>query len=87
MKKFLKTNVYGGTWSKTRFADACIVEGQYKTIYIAGMGPEDPMTGKIEYLGDFMGQCQMAYNKIQTILQVHGGDISSSRWLILSLTT
>ena len=86
MQKFLKTNVYGGAWSKTRFADACIVEGQYKIIYIAGMGSEDAATGKIEHLGDFMSQCQMAYNKIQTILNTQGGDMSNIVRIVAYLT-
>lgn len=74
---FNKTNIYGGKWSSTLFADASVVEGQYKTVYVAGMASEDPDSGKIKYQGDFMGQCKMAYDKIRQILKSQGGDMSN----------
>ncbi|TDR82992.1 RidA family protein [Paludibacterium purpuratum] len=73
---FHKENVYG-VWSKDLFADAAIVQGQHKTLYISGMGAEDPDTGEITHLGDFSGQCQLAYQKIERILRAQGGDMNS----------
>ncbi|AZE49467.1 hypothetical protein C4K04_3797 [Pseudomonas chlororaphis] len=71
---FKKENIYG-VWSKNIFADASIVQGAYKTIYIAGMAAEDPITGKIAHLGDFSAQCKMSYDKIRKVLQAQGGDM------------
>jgi enamine deaminase RidA (YjgF/YER057c/UK114 family) len=79
---FNKENVYG-VWSKDLFADASIVQGSYKTIYIAGMAAEDPTTGKIAHLDDFSGQCKMAYDKIRKVLKAQGGDMSD----IVNMTT
>lgn len=79
---FKKENVYG-KWSKDIFADASIVQGPHKIIYVAGMAAEDPdklpaaSSGpKIDYPGDFMGQCRMAYGKIKKTLAAQGADMS-----------
>ncbi|KVN98170.1 hypothetical protein WJ69_01840 [Burkholderia ubonensis] len=72
---FSKKNVYG-EWSKDLFADASIVEGGHRTIYVAGMAAENPKTGVIDHQGNFDAQCKMAYGKIQTALRKQGFDMS-----------
>ena len=57
-----------GIWSKDRFADSVVVSGISKTIYLSGMGAEDPVDGHIQYLGDVYKQCQAAYSKIKDAL-------------------
>ncbi|WP_232445683.1 RidA family protein [Burkholderia ubonensis] len=73
---FKKENVYGG-WSKDLFADAAVVQGPHKTIYVAGMASENPESGRIDHLGDFSAQCAMAYGKIRKILVEQGADMNS----------
>ncbi|MXN73984.1 RidA family protein [Burkholderia sp. 4701] len=73
---FKKENVYGG-WSKDLFADAAVVAGAHKTIYVAGMASENPESGRIDHLGDFGAQCAMAYGKIKKILADQGADMNS----------
>jgi enamine deaminase RidA (YjgF/YER057c/UK114 family) len=72
-----------GVWSKNIFADAVIVTGPAKTIYLAGMGSEDADTGVILYQGNFLEQCQYSYAKIKKILAAQGATMAD----IVKITT
>lgn len=80
-----KQNVYG-QWSKDLFADAAVVDGPGRLIFVAGMGSEDPVDGHIHYPGDCAAQTRMAYNKIRTILAEQGGDLSHVVRIVAYLT-
>lgn len=67
-----------GTWSKNRFADAVVVTGPHRTIYLSGVGAEDEVDGHIRHQGDVLAQCRYAHEKIKTLLAQQGatmGDI------------
>ncbi len=72
-----------GLWSKNIFADAVAVAGRAKTIYLAGMGSEDAISGAILYQGDFLEQCRYAYAKIKKILATQGATMAD----IVKVTT
>ncbi|MBV8048902.1 MAG: RidA family protein [Paludibacterium sp.] len=73
---FKQETIYG-KWSKNLFADAVAVQGDYKTVYFAGMAAENPDTGKIDHVGDFKAQCKMSFDKIRKVLQAQGGDMEN----------
>ena len=73
MSELRKRNVYG-EWSRDLFADASVVEGDGRTVYIAGMAAEDPADGHIHFPSDCAAQTRMAYDKIKKILAAEGGD-------------
>ncbi len=79
---FQKQTVFG-VWSKNIFADAVIVSGPAKTIYLAGMGAEDADTGTIRHQGDFLAQCRYSYDKIRKILTAQGATMAD----IVKVTT
>ena len=70
-------NIYSD-WSRHLFADAAVVAGSTRTIYLAGMAAEDPCDGHVHYPGDCVAQTRMAYEKITKLLAAEGaglGDI------------
>jgi enamine deaminase RidA (YjgF/YER057c/UK114 family) len=71
---FAKANQFG-IWSKDRFADAVVVSGPRKTIYLSGMGAEDETDGHILHPGDFLEQCRYAHAKIKKLLAQQGANI------------
>lgn len=75
MAAFKKHNVYG-VWSRDLFADAAIVEGPAKLVFVAGMAAEDSDEGHIHHLGDCAEQARLAYDKIKRILAAQGADLS-----------
>ena len=79
---FQKQTVFG-VWSKNIFADAVVVTGPAKTIYLAGMGAEDADTGVILHQGNFLEQCRYSYDKIRKILAAQGATIAD----IVKITT
>ena len=68
---FAKENLFG-IWSKNRFADAVIVSGPHKTVYLSGMGAEEETDGHILHPGNFAEQCRYAHEKIKKLLAMHG---------------
>lgn len=76
MADLSKHNVYG-EWSRELFADASIVEGPARTIFVAGMGAEDPGDGHIHFPGDCAAQTRMAYDKIKRILGQQRADLGN----------
>jgi len=60
------------------FSEAATVTGPAKTIYLAGIGSEDPDDGSVRHKGDFLEQCRFAWSKIKSALAANGatfGDI------------
>lgn len=67
-------NVYG-EWSRELFADAAVVDGPARTIFVSGMAAEDPSDGHIHHPGDCAAQTRMAYDKIRRLLATEGADL------------
>jgi 2-iminobutanoate/2-iminopropanoate deaminase len=69
-----KKNYNYSEWTKGLFSEAVTVVNPGKFIFLAGVGAEDE-TGKrgdIRHLGDLMGQCRYAYDKIKRALAANG---------------
>jgi enamine deaminase RidA (YjgF/YER057c/UK114 family) len=71
---FEKKNFNYSEWAKGRFSEAVTIVNPGKFIFLAGVGSEDEngKGGDIRYLGDFLGQCRYAYDKIKRILAQNG---------------
>ena len=69
-------------WTKGIFSEATTVTGigNAKFIYLAGIGAEDENgpRGKIRHPGDFVAQCQYAYDKIKRALAANGAQLSDA---------
>ncbi|HWL59271.1 MAG TPA: RidA family protein [Microbacteriaceae bacterium] len=74
---FSKTHHFG-KWSRDRFADAVVVTGPQKTIYLSGIGAEDADadTVRIRHLGDAAGQARYAHEKLERLLAEHGATLA-----------
>jgi enamine deaminase RidA (YjgF/YER057c/UK114 family) len=73
---FEKKNHSHNPWARGRFSEAVTVVGPVKTIYLAGIGPEDEKTGEIRYKDSFLEQCRYAYRKVKDILADHGATMN-----------
>lgn len=71
---FTKENLFG-IWSKDRFADAVVVTGPHKAIYLSGMGAEDEVDGHILHPGNFLEQCRYAHARVKKLLAKQGATI------------
>ena len=70
-QSFEKKNYTYSEWTKGLFSEAVTVTlPGAKMIFLAGVGSEDEgaTRGVIRHLGDFMGQCRYAYDKIKRVL-------------------
>src|SRR5215470_20060923 len=77
-QSFEKKNYTYSEWTKGRFSEAVTVTlPGAKMIFLAGVGAEDEgaTRGVIRHLGDFMGQCRYAYDKIKRILDRNGANL------------
>ena len=67
-------------WTKGIFSEAVTVTGlgNARMVYLAGVGAEDENgpRGNIRYPGDFLGQCDYAYDKIKRVLALHGASLA-----------
>ena len=74
--------------TKGRFSEAVTVTGPGKTIYLAGVGAEDEngAAGAILHVGDFMGQCKYAYDKIKRLLEKHGATLGDVAKMVTYIT-
>lgn len=73
-------------WAKGLFSEVVTVKQPRRFIFLAGVGAEDATAtepGKILYLGDFMGQCLYAWEKIKQTLVKQGATIND----IVKITT
>lgn len=69
---FEKKHYHYGEWTKGRFAEAVVVTGPAKMIFLAGIGAEHEQTGETQFVGDFQGQCRYAYKKLKSVLEKNG---------------
>ena len=66
-------------WTKGIFSEVTTATiGNAKLIFLAGVGAEDENgpRGKVRSPGDFLAQCQYAYDKIKRVLAMHGAQLS-----------
>jgi enamine deaminase RidA (YjgF/YER057c/UK114 family) len=82
-QEFKKENFNYSDFAKGLFSEAVTVTGPAKTIYLAGIGSEDPKTGVALYPGDLLAQCTFAWSKIKTALEANGATLSD----IVKVTT
>lgn len=80
---FSKTHHSHTRWAKDFFSDVTVIEGAARTLYLAGIGAEDPDVDdpsriRIQGVGDFAAQTRIVFEKIAAVLAAHGatmGDI------------
>jgi 2-iminobutanoate/2-iminopropanoate deaminase len=80
-QSFEKKNYTYSEWTKGLFSEAVTVTlPGAKMIFLAGVGAEDEgaTRGVIRHLGDFMGQCRYAYDKIKRILEKNGATLADT---------
>jgi 2-iminobutanoate/2-iminopropanoate deaminase len=63
-------------WTKGRFSEAVTVKGSGKMIFLAGIGAEHEVHGKIQHPNDFMAQCHYAYEKLKKVLEKNGATLA-----------
>jgi enamine deaminase RidA (YjgF/YER057c/UK114 family) len=89
-QSFEKKNYNYSEWTKGRFSEAVTVAlPGAKMIFLAGVGAEDegPTAGVIRHLGDFMGQCRYAYDKIKRILEKNGASLADTVKIVTYVTS
>ena len=86
---FEKKNYTYSEWTKGLFSEAVTVTlPGAKMIFLAGVGAEDEgaTRGVIRHLGDFMGQCRYAYDKIKRILEKNGATLADTVKIVTYVT-
>jgi 2-iminobutanoate/2-iminopropanoate deaminase len=86
---FEKKNYTYSEWTKGLFSEAVTVTlPGAKMIFLAGVGAEDegPTRGVIRHLGDFMGQCRYAYDKIKRALEKNGATLADTVKIVTYVT-
>jgi enamine deaminase RidA (YjgF/YER057c/UK114 family) len=75
---FEKKNYNYSEWTKGLFSEVVTVTHPGKMIFLAGVGAEDESGGRgtIRHLGDFVGQCRYAYDKIKRLLAAQGATMN-----------
>ena len=86
-QSFEKKNYNYSEWTKGLFSEAVTVTlPGAKMIFLAGVGAEDATRGVIRHLGDFMGQCRYAYDKIKRVLEKNGATLGDSVKIVTYVT-
>ena len=88
-QSFEKKNYTYSEWTKGLFSEAVIVTlPGAKMIFLAGVGSEDEgaTRGVIRHLGDFMGQCRYAYDKIKRALEKNGATLADTVKIVTYVT-
>jgi 2-iminobutanoate/2-iminopropanoate deaminase len=86
---FEKKNYTYSEWTKGLFSEAVTVTlPGAKMIFLAGVGAEDEgaTRGVIRHLGDFMGQCRYAYDKIKRALEKNGASLADTVRIVTYVT-
>ena len=86
---FEKKNYTYSEWTKGLFSEAVTVAlPGAKMIFLAGVGAEDEgaTRGVIRHLGDFMGQCRYAYDKIKRALEKNGASLADTVKIVTYVT-
>ncbi len=84
-----KKNYNYSEWTKGLFSEAVTVTlPGAKMIFLAGVGAEDEgaTRGVIRHLGDFMGQCRYAYDKIKRALEKNGATLADTVKIVTYVT-
>jgi enamine deaminase RidA (YjgF/YER057c/UK114 family) len=84
-----KKNYNYSEWTKGLFSEAVTVSlPGAKMIFLAGVGAEDEgaTRGVIRHLGDFMGQCRYAYDKIKRVLEKNGASLADTVKIVTYVT-
>ncbi|MBV8751911.1 MAG: RidA family protein [Hyphomicrobiales bacterium] len=84
-----KKNYNYSEWTKGLFSEAVTVTlPGAKMIFLAGVGAEDegPTRGVIRHLGDLMGQCRYAYDKIKRVLEKNGATLADTVKIVTYVT-
>jgi enamine deaminase RidA (YjgF/YER057c/UK114 family) len=88
-QSFEKKNYTYSEWTSGLFSEAVTVTlPGAKMIFLAGVGAEDEgaTRGVIRHLGDFMGQCRYAYDKIKRILEKNGAALADTVKIVTYVT-
>lgn len=88
-QSFEKKNYNYSEWTKGLFSEAVTVTlPGAKMIFLAGVGAEDEgaTRGVIRHLGDFMGQCRYAYDKIKRALEKNGATLADTVKIVTYVT-
>lgn len=88
-QSFEKKNYTYSEWTKGLFSEAVTVTlPGAKMIFLAGVGAEDEGStrGVIRHLGDFMGQCRYAYDKIKRVLEKNGATLADTVKIVTYVT-
>jgi 2-iminobutanoate/2-iminopropanoate deaminase len=86
---FEKKNYTYSEWTKGLFPEAVTVTlPGAKMIFLAGVGAEDEgaTRGVIRHLGDFIGQCRYAYDKIKRALEKNGATLADTVKIVTYVT-
>lgn len=75
-EEFKKENFNYSKFATGAFSEAVTVTGPAKTIYLAGIGSEDPDDGSVRHKDDFLAQCRFAWSKVAAALKVNGATLS-----------
>ncbi len=75
-QQFEKKNYNYSKFATGAFSEAVVVTGPAKTIYLAGIGSEDPDDGSIHHKDDFLAQCLMSWSKVKKALEANGATLS-----------
>ena len=62
-------------WTVGRFSEAVTVTGPGRMIFLAGIGAEHKVHGKIQHPDDFVAQCRYAYEKLRKVLENNGATL------------
>jgi 2-iminobutanoate/2-iminopropanoate deaminase len=84
-----KKNYTYSEWTKGLFSEAVTVTlPGAKMIFLAGVGAEDEgaTRGVIRHLGDFMGQCRYAYDKIKRVLEKNDATLADTVKIVTYVT-
>ena len=88
-QSFEKKNYTYSEWTKGLFSEAVTVTlPGAKIIFLAGVEAEDEgaTRGIIRHLGDFMGQCRYAYDKIKRALEKNGATLADTVKIVTYVT-
>lgn len=75
-QQFEKKNYNYSAFAKGAFSEAVTVTGPAKTIYLAGIGSEDPDNGSIHHKDNFLEQCRMSWSKVKKALEANGATLA-----------
>ena len=75
-QQFEKKNFNYSKFATGAFSEAAVVTGPAKTIYLAGIGSEDPDDGSIHHKDNFLEQCRMSWAKIRKALEANGATLA-----------